>query len=79
MNITFSIICRITGTKNVKVKIEPVETNTPPEDIDIGGLNVEPLIKEELKVEMKEEPMEDQVTAAIETSSELTAALESIG
>lgn len=69
----------ITGTKSVKVKLEPAETSTSPEDIDIGGLNVEPLIKEELKVELKEEPMEDQVTAAIETSSELTAALESIG
>lgn len=68
------------GAKGVKIKIEPVEYSTPCEDVDIGGLGVEPLVKEEqIKLEVKEEPMEDQVTAAIETSSELTAALESIG
>ncbi|XP_053655777.1 nuclear factor related to kappa-B-binding protein isoform X3 [Cherax quadricarinatus] len=92
------------GAKGVKIKLEPLESSTPSEDIDIGGLGVEPLVKEEedqhqqqqqhqqqhhqqqqqqqqqqLKLEIKEEPMEDQVTAAIETSSELTAALESIG
>nr|XP_045623906.1 nuclear factor related to kappa-B-binding protein-like isoform X2 [Procambarus clarkii] len=68
------------GAKGIKIKLEPVEPLSANEDIDIGGLGVEPIVKEEhIKVEIKEEPMEDQVTAAIETSSELTAALESIG
>ncbi|XP_042214477.1 nuclear factor related to kappa-B-binding protein-like isoform X2 [Homarus americanus] len=68
------------GAKGIKIKLEPVDSSTPSEDIDIGTLGVEPFMKEEqLKLEVKEEPLEDQVTAAIETSSELTAALESIG
>lgn len=68
------------GGKGVKIKIEPMEPTTLAEDIDIGGLGGEPMVQEEqIKLEAKEEPMEDQVTAAIETSSELTAALESIG
>lgn len=67
-------------TKTEEVKLEPGDPTATCEDIDIGGLGVEPLGTDEMiKTEVKEEPMEDQVTAAIETSSELTAALESIG
>ncbi|KAG0710166.1 Nuclear factor related to kappa-B-binding protein [Chionoecetes opilio] len=70
---------RLCGTE-IRVKLEPPEL--PLEEMEVGTiLGIEQLpIKEEFKEELKEEMMEDQVTAAaIETSSELTAALESIG
>lgn len=64
------------------MKLEPPEV--PLEEVEVGnlpGVDQQVTIKEEtFKVEVKEEMMEDQVSAAaIETSSELTAALESIG
>lgn len=68
------------GGKDTRVKLEPQDL--PLEEVEVGSLvGMEQLpIKEEKFEEVKEEMMEDQVTAAaIETSSELTAALESIG
>lgn len=70
------------GGKGVRVKLEPPEV--PLEEVEVGnlpGVDQQLTVKEEkFKVEVKEEMMEDQVSAAaIETSSELTAALESIG
>lgn len=64
------------------MKLEPPEL--PLEEVEVGnlpGVDQQLTVKEEkFKVEVKEELMEDQVSAAaIETSSELTAALESIG
>lgn len=63
------------------MKLEPPEV--PLEEVEVGNLQgVDqqlPIKEEKFKVEVKEE-LEDQVSAAaIETSSELTAALESIG
>ncbi|XP_050695890.1 nuclear factor related to kappa-B-binding protein-like isoform X3 [Eriocheir sinensis] len=70
------------GGKGIRVKLEPPEL--PLEEMEVGNLpGVDqplPVKEENFKVEVKEEYMEDQVSAAaIETSSELTAALESIG
>ena len=67
--------------KETRVKVEPQEV--PLEEVEVGslvGMEQLPIKEEKFKEEVKEEMMEDQVTAAaIETSSELTAALESIG
>ncbi|KAK8395851.1 hypothetical protein O3P69_005749 [Scylla paramamosain] len=67
--------------KETRVKLEPQDL--PLEEVEVGslvGMEQLPIKEEKFKEEVKEEMMEDQVTAAaIETSSELTAALESIG